>query len=152
MIDVTNRAILEPIDPNKDYSAGIDRGDGQLIYNWYDDITNIRVSNPGTSIPRASINDPNDNDKWSDRYIEDGSYVRLKNIALGYNFPKKFISKWGLENLRLSCNIQNLWTITNYSGYDPEVGASTTSANVFGLDNGRYPSPTTYSFALNISF
>ena len=142
----------EKILPKIHDALKIDRGDGQLIYNWYDDITNIRVSNPGTSIPRASINDPNDNDKWSDRYIEDGSYVRLKNIALGYNVPKKFISKWGLENLRLSCNIQNLWTITNYSGYDPEVGASTTSANVFGLDNGRYPSPTTYSFALNISF
>ncbi len=150
--DVNGRAILQPINANKDYSAGVDRGDGQLVWNWYDDITNIRVSNSGTSMPRASINDPNDNDRWSDRYIEDGSYVRLKNIALGYNFPKKWISKWGIDNLRLSCNIQNLLTITNYSGYDPEVGASTTSANVFGLDNGRYPSPTTYSFALNVSF
>jgi len=152
LVDVNQRAILEPIDPNKDYSGGIDRGDGQLIYNWYDDVTNIRVKNPGTNMPRASINDPNDNDRWSDRYIEDGSYVRLKNIALGYTFPKKWISKWGIETLRLSCNIQNLWTITKYSGYDPEVGASTTSANVFGLDNGRYPSPTTYSFSLNVSF
>ena len=150
--DVADRAILEPIDATKDYSQGVDRGDGQLIYNWYDDVTNIRVKNPGTNMPRASINDPNDNDRWSDRYIEDGSYVRLKNIALGYTFPKKWISKWGIETLRLSCNIQNLWTITKYSGYDPEVGASTTSANVFGLDNGRYPSPTTYSFSLNVSF
>ena len=152
LVDVSSRAVLEAIDTSKDYSAGIDRGDGQLIYNWYDDVTNIRVSNPNTSMPRASINDPNDNDRWSDRYIEDGSYVRLKNIALGYTFPKKWIRKWGIDNLRLSCNIQNLWTITKYSGYDPEVGASTTSANVFGLDNGRYPSPTTYSFALNVSF
>jgi len=152
LVDVNNRAILQPINPNKDYSAGIDRGDGQMIYNWYDDVTNIRVVNAGTAMPRASINDPNDNDRWSDRYIEDGSYVRLKNIALGYTFPKKWITKFGLENLRLSCNIQNLLTITGYDGYDPEVGASTTSANVFGLDNGRYPSPTTYSFSLNISF
>ena len=152
LVDVNNRAVLEAINAGKDYSAGVDRGDGQLVYNWYDDIANIRISNPGTSMPRASINDPNDNDRWSDRYIEDGSYIRLKNISLGYNFPKKWISKWGVDNLRLSCNIQNLWTITNYSGYDPEVGASTTSANVFGLDNGRYPSPTTYSFSLNVSF
>ena len=152
LVDVNNRAILEPIDPNKDYSGGIDRGDGQLIYNWYDDITNVRLKNPGTSMPRASINDPNDNDRWSDRYIEDGSYVRLKNIALGYNFPKKWISGFGLESLRVYANIQNLLTITGYDGYDPEIGASTQSANVMGLDNARYPSPTTYSFGLNVSF
>ena len=152
LTDVNNRAILAPIDPTKDYSAGVDRGDGQLVYNWYDDVTNVYVTNPGTSMPRASINDPNDNDRWSDRYIEDGSYVRLKNISLGYTFPKKMVKPLGLETLRLSCNIQNLLTITGYDGYDPEVGASTTSDNVFGLDNGRYPSPTTYSFSLNVSF
>ena len=150
--DVADRAILTPIDASKDYSAGVDRGDGQLIYYWYDDIHNVKLLNPATGMPRATINDPNDNDRWSDRYIEDGSYVRLKNIQLGYNFPKKLISKWGLESLRLSCNIQNLLTITGYSGYDPEIGASTQSANVMGLDNARYPSPTTYSFALNVSF
>ncbi len=152
LVDVNNRAILEPIDPNKDYSGGIDRGDGQLIYNWYDDITNVRLKNPETSMPRASINDPNDNDRWSDRYIENGSYIRLKNISLGYTFPKKWISKWGLESLRVYANFQNLLTITKYSGYDPEIGVSTQSANVMGLDNARYPSPTTYSFGLNVSF
>ena len=71
---------------------------------------------------------------------------------MGYTVPKKWISKWGLENLRVYCNIQNLLTITGYSGYDPEIGVSTTSSNVYGLDNGRYPSPTTYSFGLNVSF
>ena len=152
LVDVRDRAILEPIDPNKDYSGGIDRGDGQLIYNWYDDIHNVRLKNPTTSMPRASINDPNDNDRWSDRYIEDGTYVRLKNISFGYNFPKKWISKWGLESLRVYANFQNLLTITKYSGYDPEIGVSTQSANVMGLDNARYPSPTTYSFGLNVSF
>ena len=152
MKDVASRAILTPIDPNKDYTGGIDRGDGQLIYYWYDDITNVKLANPGTSMPRASINDPNDNDRWSDRYIEDGSYVRLKNISLGYTFPKKWISKWGIEMLRVYANIQNLLTITGYDGYDPEIGASTQSANVMGLDNARYPSPTTYSFGLNVTF
>ena len=150
--DVNNRSILAPIDPTKDYTGGIDRGDGQLIYHWYDDITNVKVANPGVSLPRASISDPNDNDRWSDRYIEDGSYVRLKNISLGYTFPKKLTKKLLIESLRLSCNIQNLCTITGYSGYDPEIGASTQSSNVFGLDNGRYPSPTSYSFGLNVTF
>ena len=152
LVDVSDRAILEPIDPNKDYSGGIDRGDGQLIYYWYDDISNVHLKNPTTSMPRASINDPNDNDRWSDRYIEDGSYVRLKNVSLGYNFPKKWIYKWGLESLRVYANFQNLLTITKYDGYDPEIGVSTQSANVMGLDNARYPSPTTYSFGLNVSF
>ena len=53
------------------------------------------VANPGASIPRATINDPNDNDRISDRYIEDGSYIRLKNISLGYTFPKRRLISWG---------------------------------------------------------
>ena len=152
LTDVNDRAVLTAIEPNKDYSAGVDRGDGQNIWAWYDDIRNVQLKNPATTMPRASINDPNDNDRWSDRYIEDGSYVRLKNIALGYNFPKKMIRNWGLEGLRVYANIQNLLTITGYDGYDPEIGASTQSQNVMGLDNARYPSPTTYSFGLNVSF
>ena len=152
LTDVANRAILAPIDPNKDYSMGVDRGDGILIYHWYDDINNVMVTNPNAALPRASIQDPNDNDRISDRYIENGSYVRLKNISLGYTFPRKLISKWGLESLRVYGNIQNLVTLTSYTGYDPEIGASTASANVFGLDNGRYPSPTTFAFGVNVSF
>ena len=150
--DVAGRAVLVPIDPNKDYSAGVDRGDGVLIYHWYDDISNVKLDNPNATLPRASISDPNDNDRISDRYIENGSYLRLKNLTFGYTFPKKIISKWGLESLRLYANIQNLFTITDYTGYDPEIGVSTAGANVMGLDNGRYPSPTTYSFGLNVSF
>lgn len=143
--DVKGRARLEPIDPAKTYPAGS---------YWYTDAGNIRVANPETSIPRATITDPNDNDVISDRYIENGSYIRLKNIALGYTFPKKWITKWGIENLRVYMNIQNLLTITGYDGYDPEVGASTADINgySYGVDNGRYPSPTTYSFGLSLSF
>lgn len=140
---IADRAILVPVDPDKVYPEGT---------NWYDDVANVQVANPETSIPRASIQDPNDNDRISDRYIEDGSYIRFKNIALGYTFSTETIKNWGLQNLRVYANIQNLWTITGYSGYDPEIGASTASQNVFGLDNGRYPSPTVFSFGLNISF
>ena len=149
---VNNRARLEPIDATKDYSGGVTTVGGYVAYNWYDDVTNVRVSNPGTDMPRAVIGDPNDNDRMSDRYIEDGSYLRIKNISLGYTFPKKWISKIKLENLRIYANIQNLWTITSYNGYDPEVGASTQNTNVYGCDNGRYPSPTTYSFGINVGF
>ena len=75
----------------------------------------------------------------------------MKAITLGYTFPAKLIKKWGLSNLRATINATNLLTITSYDGYDPEIGASTTSANVFGLDNGRYPSPTSFTFGLNVS-
>ena len=142
---VNDRARLVPIDPDKVYE------DGSM---WYDDVTNVKVANPGTKTPRASINDPNDNDRMSSRYIEDGSYLRIKNITLGYTFPKKMLEKARIENLRIYCNIQNLYTFTRYSGYDPEIGASTQDATglTYGIDNGRYPSPTTYSIGLNITF
>lgn len=141
---VNDRARLVPIDPSKVYPAG---------QFWYNDINNVMVANPGTKIPRAVTADPNDNDRISDRYIEDGSYIRLKNISLGYTFDSKMLRKIGLQSLRVYANIQNLWTITGYDGYDPEVGASTqdSSGLIYGLDFGRYPSPTVYSFGLNIS-
>ncbi len=152
LTSVNDHAQLVAVDPTKDYSAGVTTPGGMVVYNWYDDVTNVKVANPGTRMPRAVIGDPNDNDIMSDRYIENGSYLRIKNISLGYTFPKKWISKLKLENLRVYCNIQNLATITSYKGYDPEVGASTQNVNVFGCDNGRYPSPTTYSFGVNVGF
>jgi TonB-linked SusC/RagA family outer membrane protein len=142
---VKDRAQLVQVDPTKTYA------DGSW---WYYDVTNVKVANPDTKIPRATTADPNDNDRISSRYIEDGSYVRLKNITLGYTFPKKSLRKLHLESLRLYANLQNICTITGYSGYDPEVGASTQDSKglVYGVDYGRYPSPTVYSFGLNISF
>ena len=143
---VLNRSKLEAIDPDKTY----DGTNG--VWNWYEDPTNVRIANPGATLPRATTGDPNDNDRLSDRYIEDGSYLRVKNITLGYTFPKKYLSRMKFESLRVQMNIQNLLTFTNYTGYDPEIGASTASTNVMGLDNGRYPSPTAYSFGVNVTF
>lgn len=139
LADINNRARLTATD-------------GNVTGSWYDNISNVIVSNPDASLPRASINDPNDNDAFSSRYIENGSYLRLKSVTLGYTFDKKLIQKIGLTNLRLTLNATNLFTITGYDGYDPEIGLSTASANVFGLDNGRYPSPTSFTFGLNASF
>ncbi|MDO4158829.1 MAG: TonB-dependent receptor [Prevotellaceae bacterium] len=152
---VIGRAQLVPIDPNKDYSNGYKGNNANTVWNWYDDIDNVMVLNATTSIPRAAIGDPNGNSTViSDRYVEDGSYLRMKNITLGYTLPKKFTRCLHIENLRVYANIQNLFTITGYSGYDPEVGASTSDSTgyVFGVDNGRYPSPTVYSFGLNLTF
>ena len=144
-VDIKERARLEVIDPAKTYADGS---------SWQDDISNVRVSNSGTKTPRPSIQDPNDNDRLSTRYIEDGSYLRIKNITLGYTFPKSLLEKAKIENIRLYMNIQNLYTFTKYKGFDPEVGASTqdSSGLTFGVDNGRYPSPMTCSFGVNITF
>ncbi len=142
---VNSRARLEPIDASIVYADGS---------KWYDHIDNVRVKNSDATIPRATLTDANDNDRISDRYVEDGSYLRIKNITLGYTFPKALLSKAKIENIRVYVNIQNLYTFTKYSGYDPEVGASTqdSSGLTYGVDNGRYPSPTMYSFGLNITF
>ena len=141
---IADRAQLAAIDANKVYE------DGSM---WYNDITNVYVTNPETQTPRVAIGNTY-NQNISTRYIEDGSYLRLKNVALGYTFPKSIIKKLYLDNLRVYCNLQNVWTLTKYDGYDPEIGASTTDANgyVFGLDNGRYPSPFTCTFGVNLSF
>ena len=142
---VADRAKLVPVDPDKVYADGS---------NWYDDITNVKVANPGTKTPRPTTADPNDNDRYSTRYIEDGSFIRVKNITLGYTFPKNMLAKYNVENLRVYCNVQNLYTFTKYTGYDPEVGASTQDSTglAYGIDNGRYPSPFMCSFGLNITF
>ena len=138
LTDINDRTRLKPIN-------------GVYTDYWTNDITNVMTTGVCV-LPRASINDPNDNDAWSSRYIEDGSYIRLKSLTLGYTFDSKLVTKWGLSSLRLTFNATNLLTITGYDGYDPEIGASTASANVFNLDNGRYPSPTSFTFGLNISF
>jgi TonB-linked SusC/RagA family outer membrane protein len=150
---VLDRSVVTPIDPNKDYTNGYKGHNANTVWQWYNDIDNVQVVNPN-SLPAVRINDPNNNVRISDRYVEDASYLRMRNITLGYTFPKSICKKLYIDNLRVYCNIQNLFTITGYDGYDPEVGASTADAKgyVYGLDNGRYPSPTTYSFGVNLSF
>jgi len=143
---VVNRAQFIPINANKTY----DGTDG--VWNWFQDIDNVQLANNPT-MPRAlQYGDPNQNKRFSDRYIEDGSYLRIKNISLGYTVPAKLTRKYHLDNLRVYTNIQNLLTFTHYTGYDPEVGVNTMTSNVYGMDNGRYPSPQIYIIGLNISF
>lgn len=127
-------------------------GNPYVINNWFEDASNVIVSNSETHMPRAGRSLPYDNNRTSTRYIEDGSYLRIKNIVLGYTVPSKFTRKYKIDNLRIYANVQNLHTFTDYTGYDPEIGANPHSANVFGLDYGRYPSPRIYSFGLSLSF
>ncbi|GAA3638020.1 SusC/RagA family TonB-linked outer membrane protein [Flavivirga jejuensis] len=113
-------------------------------------------TNTDTNIPRAVASRGRE---ISTRFIEDGSYVRLKNIALGYNFQSDVVKKLGMSSLRLSVSAQNLLTFTNYSGLDPEVsyfgngGSTSGKANVVqGHDFGNYPTVRSVSFNLNLKF
>jgi TonB-linked SusC/RagA family outer membrane protein len=150
LADAVDRAKLESINSGKQYPFV--NSSGGTVNDWYEDIDNVKVKNPETRIPRAIAGDPNDNNRISDRFIEDGSYLRFKNITLAYNIPKNLLRNVSIDNLRIYSNIQNMWTITRYTGFDPEVGASQTNDNVSGLDNGRYPSPRIYTFGLSITF
>lgn len=88
----------------------------------------------------------------SDRYIEDGSYVRIQNITVGYRLPQHIASKALLTNFRLYFSIQNLYTFTKYSGYDPEVGVFNNNVRLQNIDMGHYPVPRTFTFGANVEF
>lgn len=91
----------------------------------------------------------------SDFYIQDGSYLRLKNIQLGYTFPKKWVNKLSVSNLRVYASATNLFTITSYDGLDPEVGKTSgqESNNLYlGIDQGVYPQARSYMFGVIIDF
>lgn len=124
-----------------------------------DNIYNVRVVSGKDNMPRISSMDANENNRVSSNLIEDGSYLRLQTVTLSYTFPKKITSKLRLEMLKLYCNMSNLFTISGYSGYDPEVGMArdqysnyAQSALLNGFDAGRYPSPRTFTFGINVGF
>lgn len=97
------------------------------------------------SMPRAIYADPNNNSRASTRWLEDGAYAKLKNLTFGYTLPEKWTRKAKMKALRLYVSLDNLCTITNYSGLDPEAGLS-------GLDYGVYPSARTYMFGASVKF
>jgi TonB-linked SusC/RagA family outer membrane protein len=109
-------------------------------------------TNRDTDVPRAVLADPNGNARYSDRFIEDGSYVRLKNLTLAYNVPVSLTKRAAISNLRLYLTGQNLVTWTDYSGYDPEVSSSPFSTVGFGRDFGVYPQARTYTVGVNATF
>tara|TARA_R110001592_G_scaffold76099_2_gene229965 strand:- start:5291 stop:8341 length:3051 start_codon:yes stop_codon:yes gene_type:complete len=113
-------------------------------------------TNTNTNTPRVGNNS---NREISSRFVEDGSFVRLKNIALGYNLPSEISEKLGVDKVRFSMSAQNLLTFTNYSGLDPEVsyfggsGVNNVKSNTAqGFDFGNYPTVKSVNFSLNIKF
>nr|WP_315202261.1 TonB-dependent receptor [uncultured Flavobacterium sp.] len=129
-------------------------------YNAYSDRLDRfhPVNNPNGTQSRVTLSDANNNLRFSDRYVEDGSYLRLKNVQIGYTIPKKYTQKSFIDNLRIYVSGQNLLTFTNYKGYDPEIGDLTQDATSdvqslgIGVDLGNYPQPRMYYFGVNANF
>jgi hypothetical protein len=103
-----------------------------------------------TNIPRAVTGDPNNNTRTSTRFVEKGTYVRLKNLTLAYTINAAFLSRAKIGGIRLFITGQNLVTFTNYSGWDPEVSANPRDAVGFGEDYAVYPQARTIIFGLNV--
>jgi TonB-dependent starch-binding outer membrane protein SusC len=130
---VKNYAKLALVDPNGSAS----------------DVNNVYVSNPDTKIPGLRNDRTNGNQRVSDRYVEDGSFVKLKNISLGYELPGSLTQKMHLKSLKVYASATNLFIISKYSGMDPEIGSwNPLSA---GIDDGYYPQPRIITFGLNLS-
>lgn len=137
---------IQGIYGNKIFNANRIYQEGMAVAQNQTTATLQRWTGPGTSnsIPRAIFNDPNKNTRPSDRYVEDGSYLRIKNITLGYTFPKRLFNHTGITSARLYISGQNLYTFTNYTGFDPEGAAS-------GIDYSLYPVTRTVSFGINLN-
>ena len=134
-----------------DIFRGYERG---LNYtNKFASVLN-RWTGEGTSNtePRYSFIDANNNSRASDRYVEDGSFIKIKNIQLGYNFPEATASKLGLSSLRVYALAKNAFTFTDYTGYDPEISNGGSPVLDSGVDRGTYPSPRIISLGLNLKF
>ncbi|MGQ1908272.1 SusC/RagA family TonB-linked outer membrane protein [Marinifilum sp. RC60d5] len=131
-----NRYYLENMSAGQNFLAS-------TLNAWTED-------NQNTSMPRAILGDPNRNTRESTRYLEDGSFLRLKNIELGYTLPKEVISKIGITKCRVYVNAQNIWTKTDYSGIDPEVGRSGVLNQ--GIDRSLYPINKSFFAGIQLSF
>ncbi len=112
-----------------------------------------RWMQPGdqTDIPRAGLTNKNWRE-YSSRWLEDGSYLRLKSVTLGYNFSPNLVNRFGMSSLRLYAQGQNLLTFTNYTGLDPEVNQNSRNPLVAGSDFGTHPQVRTISFGINLEF
>ncbi|UZD21731.1 TonB-dependent receptor [Algoriphagus halophytocola] len=114
-------------------------------------------NNTDTNVPRAISGDPNRNARASSRFVEDGSYLRLKNISLGYSIPSSLLDAWSKGNIskvRVYVSAQNLLTFTDYSGYDPEISVRTgiNSSLGTGIDYGQFPAARTIMGGIQLAF
>jgi TonB-linked SusC/RagA family outer membrane protein len=111
-------------------------------------------SNPNSNQPRVTSDDTNGNDKFSSRYVENASYLRARNMELGYTLPQALLGKIQVKGARVFASVDNVFTITKYTGYDPEISTVANYNNPlsYGVDYGNYPQARTYRLGFNVQF
>ncbi len=119
-----------------------------------DDYRNVQIIGGDKHASRMAASSATNvsNFRFSNRFIEDGSFLRIQSVSLGYMLPSRWVNPVGIQNLKLYCNLQNLYTFSKYKGYDPEIGSANQDVLLTGLDDYRYPTPRIYTFGLNITF
>jgi len=144
-----------------DFTAFFYASEGNKIFTAWDRNANYtnkpstilaRWTGPGTTNnaddPEYTFTDPNDNARVSDRYIEDGSYIKIKNLMLGYTIPKTVLRRKN-TSLRIYAQVKNAYTFTKYTGFDPEISGGILNS---GVDYGNYPQARTYLLGLDFKF
>lgn len=132
----------------RSFSEGMNSSFGQsaaVLNRW-------TPTNTNTTIPRAVYGDPNSNRRVSNRFIEDGSYARIKNVVLGYSLPRTLASKIKMNTARIYVQAQNLVTFTKYSGLDPEVNTFNGSNTALGTDFLTFPQARTFTGGITLGF
>ena len=129
----------------RQYGSGGDNHTTLAMQRW-------TPANPNTTEPRAIWGDPNLNTRVSSRFVEDGSYMRVKNFAIGYTLPTSLAPRLGYRTVRVYVQAQNLLTLTGYSGFDPEVSANGQASIARGADFYTLPQPRTITFGFNVGF
>jgi TonB-linked SusC/RagA family outer membrane protein len=159
--DVYNYIAAANSNPNNIYLSRNLLIEGMEYAKLSTDASNPTITNPGTEVPRITNNtvaNENNYGKTSNRFVEDGSYFRLKNVSLSYNLPGKLLGYTKvIKGLRATVGAQNVFTITNYKGYDPEIGAyvgqgSSSQNQAVGIDFGRYPLTAMFTASLSVNF
>ncbi len=144
------RLQLQGVQGNDIYMALKFRTEGSNFFNYTKNVWENRWTGPGTSndVPRMTTNDPNNNMRSSEYYVEDGSYLRVRNFQIGYRVPQSVVN---LRNVRIYGSVQNALTFTKYPGFDPEIGTNRDGNPLYiGLDETNYPVPRIYTFGVNI--
>jgi len=135
---------------NLDKSSAI----ANIWTNFYADrMDRWTPSNPNSNQPRMT-SEATTNDNFSSRYVENASFLRARNMELGYSLPKTVLDKFKIGGFRVFASVDNIFTITKYRGLDPEISSSGYYGNplAFGVDYGNYPQPRTYRLGINVQF
>jgi TonB-linked SusC/RagA family outer membrane protein len=150
---------FQGVQGNKIYNATRTISEGMV--RFFNSSTKVldawRTDHTNTNVPRAISSDPNQNARPSNRFLEDGSYLRLKNVMIGYTVSDKWLqtaAKGAIRGFRIYVSAQNILTFTKYTGYDPEVGNRTinTSSLTNGIDAAVYPQPKAYQVGIQANF